>query len=317
VELERASRLGKLKISLDQIRSEWKKSGGGEHLKMIAEHYGVFEDLFVHGYFTPHVMVDFTYDYKEQYCTPVYSGNRIKPSDAEKAPTVNYESEENSWWSIVMTNPDCHFQDSSAEYLHWFVGNIPGNQVANGEVLMDYLQPFPAKGTGYQRFIFVLYKQECKIDWSKYKKPLPCRSLQERTFKTFEFYKDHEDVITPAGLAFFQADWDDTLTPVFHNTLNMKEPVFEYDFPEPYIEPQERYGPRVRPFDMYLDQYRDPKDISKQVFEKRLKNISPYKPEPPPFPYPHALGWPKGVDSSWEREQLRRERLKIGKYKDV
>ena len=42
----------------------------------------------------------------------------------------------------------------------------------NGEVLCDYLQPFPVKGTGYHRMVFVLYRQDKgRIDFSKEKRP--------------------------------------------------------------------------------------------------------------------------------------------------
>lgn len=51
-----------------------------------------------------------------------------------------------------------------------FSGNIPGNNIEKGETLVEYLQPFPPKGTGYHRHIFVLYKQDKKIDFSTYKK---------------------------------------------------------------------------------------------------------------------------------------------------
>lgn len=34
-----------------------------------------------------------------------------------------------------------------------------------------------------------------------------------------EFYRHFQDFITPAGLAFFQSDWDDSLTDFFHKTL--------------------------------------------------------------------------------------------------
>lgn len=44
-------------------------------------------------------------------------------------------------------------------------------------------------------------------------------TLSERTFSTYEFYKNLQDDITPAGLAFFQADWDKSLKQFYHNVL--------------------------------------------------------------------------------------------------
>jgi hypothetical protein len=54
-------------------------------------------------------------------------------------------------------------------------------------------------------------------------------NLEERTFNTFRFYSEHQDSLTPAGLAFFQSDYDHTLRNFFHNVLNMKVIV-----PDPY-----------------------------------------------------------------------------------
>jgi len=53
--------------------------------------------------------------------------------------------------------------------LIFFRGNIPDGDVNRGETVFKYLQPFPAKGTGYQRMIFVLYKQSSEIDFSSIK----------------------------------------------------------------------------------------------------------------------------------------------------
>ncbi|RXN01652.1 39S ribosomal protein L38, mitochondrial [Acipenser ruthenus] len=148
-----------------------------------------------------------------------------------------------------------HLRDNDSEYVHWIVGNIPGNAVQSGEQICRYFPPFPAKGTGYHRFIFILFKQERPIDFTEDCLPSPCHSLESRTFQTFDFYRKHQDYMTPAGLAFFQSQWDDSVTHTFHHLLNMKEPVFEYDRPPVYHPPQKKYphGEPVR----YLDRYRD------------------------------------------------------------
>lgn len=43
--------------------------------------------------------------------------------------------------------------------------------------------------------------------------------LAQRTFHTFDFYKKHQEAMTPAGLAFFQCRWDDSVTHTFHQLL--------------------------------------------------------------------------------------------------
>lgn len=100
--------------------------------------------------------------------------------------------------------------------------NIPNGDVKKGEVLVEYLPPFPPKGVGYQRMVFVLYKQNGKLDFSKYKlSQNEMNNLEKRTFKTLDFYGEQQDHITPAGLAFFQSDWDSSITNFYHNLLSM------------------------------------------------------------------------------------------------
>ena len=38
--------------------------------------------------------------------------------------------------------------------------NIPGNDFSKGEELYSYLPPFPARGSGFHRYAFVLYLHE-------------------------------------------------------------------------------------------------------------------------------------------------------------
>lgn len=109
---------------------------------------------------------------------------------------------------------------------------------------------------------------------------IPRNDLAGRTFKTFDFYKTYQDDITPAGLAFFQSSWEPSLKDFYHNVLGifhsnsfwrepsiidfvvseMKEPTYEYDFPKPYIRDQ-MYFPLRQPFNLYLDKYRDQKEV--------------------------------------------------------
>lgn len=55
--------------------------------------------------------------------------------------------------------------------------------------------------------------------------------------------------MTPAGLAFYQTDWDNSLTKFYHDTLMMTEPIYEYDFQSPYIKPQ-KWFPLKEPFNL-------------------------------------------------------------------
>lgn len=191
--------------------------------------------------------------------------------------------------------------------------NIPDGNVSKGETIVPYLQPIPPKGTGYHRFIFVLYKQEkpLKLDEMKVKEP---KNLSERNFNTFEFYRDRQDDITPAGLAFFQADWDETLTDFYHKELQMKEPTYDYDYPEAYLN-QPTAFPHRQPFNIYLDRLADPKEVNKRFLQEKLAETHPFDGPPPPLKFPNAHFF--GNEPSWLKTEIKKKRLRIGRINDV
>ncbi|XP_057651667.1 39S ribosomal protein L38, mitochondrial [Diorhabda carinulata] len=312
--LEKLARDKKLLINLEETHKEWLKTAGPQQIKQIGDHYGVFEHLFGDAYFYPRVPLNIYYE-TENGDLPVYFGNIIKPADSIKCPKVLYDSDENILWTLTLVNPDGHFTENSSEYIHWCVTNIPGSNIENGETIIEYLQPFPPKGIGYHRMIFILYKQDKKLDLSSFKKEGTCLTLSERTFNTYDFYKQFQDNMTPAGLAFYQSDWDKSLKDFYHHKLNMKEPIFEYDFPPPYIKKQ-KWFPIREPFNLYMDKYRDPKQINKEFFMRKMKNVHPFKAPPPPLPYPNAVYF-EGYIPSWLKLEIRKSRLKWGRINDI
>ena len=163
--------------------------------------------------------------------------------DGKSDPITGKPSSSDSYWTLIATNPDGNFTANDKEYVHWFMlvfinflfyfcfviikfcfvcsGNIPNGDVQKGDVIMNYLPPFPPKGIGYQRFIFVLYKQNKKMDFNSLKLSADdYANLEKRTFKTYDFYRQYQDDITPAGLAFYQTNYDKSLTKFYHNVLS-------------------------------------------------------------------------------------------------
>ncbi|XP_021183599.3 large ribosomal subunit protein mL38 [Helicoverpa armigera] len=306
-ELEQLARNNKLEIDLNEVKKEWLNTLGPQHKKQIADHYGVFEHLYGEGYFVPYLNLEVLYDLKNGSYLPVYTGNEIKPAEALEYPIVNYESDDSTLWTLALTSLDGHLTESNKEYVHWLVANIPGNAVEKGDTIVDYLRPIPLKGTGYHRYAFVLYKQEGKLSYDV-TKVTSSSPLEDRTFVTREWYQKYQDDITPAGLAFFQTNWDATVREFFHDVLQSKEPVYEYDFPKPYHRPQEWF-PRRKAFNIYMDKYRDPKQINKEYLLRKLKNEDPFKKPPPPLQFPNAQPFPKNMPS-WLK--LHEEKIRMG-----
>ncbi|XP_033223400.1 39S ribosomal protein L38, mitochondrial [Belonocnema kinseyi] len=305
-------------IDLEVAKEDWLKTAAPTQMRTIADHYGIFNDLYGEAYFHPVVPLTIDYNFGDpELLARVHRGNLITPSEASNLPEVNYEAEPDTLWTLLLTTPDGNLSNPESEYCHWFIGNIPGNAVEKGEQLVDYLRPIPPRGIGYCRYIFVLYKQDKKIDFSEYKKQQPCLELVERNWSTLDFYRKHQDYLTPAGLSFFQTEWDTSLLDFYHNTLKMRSPQFEYDFPKPYIKPQVWF-PIRQAFNIYMDKYRDPKDINKQYFMQKLKKIHPFKEPEKPLKYPNAVRFKdEEYIPSWLKLEIRKERLGWGRYREV
>lgn len=122
-------------IDPELVKKDWLKTSGPFHVKRLAEHYGVFEHLFGAAYFVPRVDLRITFSNGGgDVASPVYYGNVLKPSEASTEPTVQFDASfdfkdktgtakkgENTWWTLVLTNPDGHFSEKDKEYCHWFV----------------------------------------------------------------------------------------------------------------------------------------------------------------------------------------------------
>ncbi|XP_055327318.1 39S ribosomal protein L38, mitochondrial-like [Paramacrobiotus metropolitanus] len=315
--LEKAARHRTLKADLSKVLDEWETEAGPEQISGAAMHYGVFEDLFGAAYFIPYVPIRPGF-HTDDYYTPVHRGNHILPADAMKVPDFVYAAPDDTLWTLTMVNLDGNLQDSEAEYLHWMVSNIPGGDVAKGETIVDYLQPIPVRGTGFHRYAFLLFQQKDRMDFRALKTSELRPTLSARIFRMKEFYRARQDDLMPAGLAFFLSEWDESVTDCFHSILDIAEPAFEYEPPPPDLEPQAKYPPDDIPFNVYLDRYRDKKEIAEEVVKKRLSRISPFGPEPARLKWPLAQKFLysnlSGIPS-WKRLEMRKELLGVGRYK--
>ncbi|TDG41600.1 hypothetical protein AWZ03_011977 [Drosophila navojoa] len=323
-ELEQLARGNKLLIDLDKVQESYVQKTGQHDLRLLADHYGIFEHLFGSAYFVPRVPLTIRYELNADTLSPVYNGNVIKPSEASKAPLVSFDgqldpitgkaAQGDSYWTLLATNPDAHYTNPAAECLHWFIANIPNGKIVEGEVLADYLPPFPPRGLGYQRMVFVLYKQESRLDLSSHKLDAKdYNNLEKRTFSTLDFYRQHQDELTPAGLAFYQTNWDESLTNFYHNVLQIKEPIYEYDFPKPYLADQ-KFFPLKQAFNLYMDKHRDIKEVNKEYLQRKLAKTHPFEGPEKPLRFPNAH--PLRDVPSWLKTEIRKRRLGTGRVQD-
>jgi len=313
-QLEYASRAQTLRVPLDQVEAEWMSSGAGpEHVATLAQHYSVFRDLLGDGYFTPvlPLRVEYAASDDEDQCSVVHAGNVIKPAEARSKPAVSFAAAPGSVWTLLCVNLEGSVGSEAPQSVLWLVRDIPAGDVAAGVTVHEYQQPLPYRGTGYHRVAFVLFRQEGPLSLSP---PQEEAGQTARAFSSEQLYRDNEERLTPAGLAFFQTDWDGSVTQFFHQTLQRPEPVFEYDFPRPYIRRQ-RWFPKGESVVHYFDKYADPKDRNKEMLLKRLAKVHPFQGDRWEVKYPLAMGYPRGErPPTWIINEKRKEARKISKY---
>ncbi|VDL59702.1 unnamed protein product [Hymenolepis diminuta] len=347
VELEALARRRQLKISTDEVHSHEEDQESPLRRYHAAVHYGIFKDLFGPlAYFTPVIDVPIFYPIKNSSnVIPVYIGNQITAEVSQSEPLVDFSQlPEKSLWTLIMTCPDEPFSKSDEnepnEYIHWMMQN--SGTLQGGDLIVDYLPPLPYFGTGFHRYVFVLYRQDNgPMDFSnELRGPVQESHHVERRFSTAEFYRRHQDHLTPAGLSFFQAAWDISVRSYIREYL----PIFEVEFPLELPPPQARFPladswfhARHHPlgiplsnsrlgvfedvsFDVYLDRYRDRREMDTELVKMRLANEGNPLDEPdrPRSQSEFPLISPRLPTSfevpSWWRQQEIQRRLRKGRW---
>ncbi|XP_064537347.1 protein D3 [Drosophila montana] len=148
----------------------------------------------------------------------VQAGNVLTPTQVKDQPCVKWEADSSKLYTLCMTDPDAPSRKDPKfrEWHHWLVGNIPGSDVAKGEVLSAYVGSGPPPDTGLHRYIFLVFEQKCKLTFDE--KRLPNTSGDGRGgFKTAKFAEKY-DLGNPVAGNFYQAEYDDYV-PILYKQL--------------------------------------------------------------------------------------------------
>jgi phosphatidylethanolamine-binding protein len=137
------------------------------------------------------------------------AGNVLTPTLVKDAPTVEWNADSNTFYTLCMTDPDAPSRKDPQfrEWHHWLVGNIPGANVAKGETLSAYIGSGPPQGTGLHRYVFLIYKQR---GWLKFNEVrLPNNSGENRGGFSIQKFAEKHNLGQPVAGNFYQAEWDD------------------------------------------------------------------------------------------------------------
>lgn len=138
----------------------------------------------------------------------VYMGNELTPTMVKNPPAVTWNANKTTYYTLLMIDPDAPSRDDPkfSEVNHWLVGNILGLDLANGDTITEYLGSGPPKGTGFHRYIFLLYKQKQRHVFDE---PRTTKTSRAHRFnfsaKKFARKYNLED---PVAGNFFRAQWD-------------------------------------------------------------------------------------------------------------
>ncbi|XP_045465982.1 phosphatidylethanolamine-binding protein homolog F40A3.3-like [Harmonia axyridis] len=136
-------------------------------------------------------------------------GNELAPTQVKDVPTVKWAADSSTLYTLCMTDPDApsRKEPQYREWHHWLVGNIPGNDVSKGETLSAYVGSGPPQGTGLHRYVFLVYKQNGKIDFDE--KRLPNNSAEGRGCFSIKKFAAKYNLGQPVAGNLYQAQWDD------------------------------------------------------------------------------------------------------------
>lgn len=140
----------------------------------------------------------------------IQTGKELTPTQVKDKPEVKWAAKTEEYYTLAMVDPDAPSRESPKfrEWHHWLVGNIFGSDINKGEVLSDYIGSGPPKGTGLHRYVFLVYKQPGKCDFTKVQK-LPNNSGDKRGKFSISKFADQFKFGPPVAGNFYVAQYDD------------------------------------------------------------------------------------------------------------
>jgi len=152
----------------------------------------------------------------------VQPGKILTPTQVQTEPTVNWDADPNAFYTVVMNDldPPSRKEPKYREVHHWCVVNIPGHNVAEGEVLTEYIGSGPPQDTGLHRYVFLAFKQPTgRVQFNE--NHIDKRTKEGRFLHSMANFAAKHSLGDPVAGNYYQAEWDDYV-PKLHEQLNAK-----------------------------------------------------------------------------------------------
>lgn len=140
----------------------------------------------------------------------VNPGKVLTPTQVKDPPCLEWTADADAFYTLIMNDPDApsRKEPKFGEWHHWLLTNIPGCNVASGDVMSEYVGSGPPKDTGLHRYVFLVFKQQGKQTFEGLQK-LTNRAMDGRPmWKVRDFAKKY-NLGQPVAGNFFQAEYDD------------------------------------------------------------------------------------------------------------
>lgn len=262
--------------------------------------------------------------------SPVFRGNIVTPLYASAKPSVVIDARSSqssssnntlepgsvkvltdegnkNHYSLGLFNLDSILGDDKP-VCHWMVTDIG---LETEREVMSFMPVYGIQGLGYHRYVFLLLQHQESL---KNVKEVNEFSFQERQLDPLSLIQENNGI--PVGLSWFQSCFDKYSQHVMHHSLNIRSPAYEYiEEPEPKMKQVKH--PFAAPFNLYLDHYRDPKEINRYTLLERLKGINPfnYESQFDVDPLPNAYGRILSIKPSWMQSTVWKKRMRLGQYR--
>lgn len=140
----------------------------------------------------------------------VNGGAELTPTQVKDVPQLSWTVETGALYTVVMTDPDApsRKEPKFSEWRHWLVTDVPGSDVASGDVISDYVGSGPPLETGLHRYVLLVYKQPGKLTVDESLRKTKNQANGREKWSVQKFAEQH-GLGTPVAGNLFQAQWDE------------------------------------------------------------------------------------------------------------
>lgn len=136
-------------------------------------------------------------------------GKELTPTQVQNPPLVEWSAEKGIFYTLLMTEVDAPSRDDTSlkEWRHWLIVNIPEDNVSKGDLLYGYQGSAPSKGSGFHRYVYLLFKQPDKLTFDE--NYSAANSIEGRpNFSTKNFSAKY-GLGAPVAGNFYEAQYDE------------------------------------------------------------------------------------------------------------